>query len=1016
MDRETVQAARKRLDREGRYGPISVDLLRGKILPYRENLVNLLVVEKAGPVSKAEMMRVLAPRGILLVREGEEWKKTVKPRPEDIDRWTHFLHDASNNAVAEDRQVGPPRDLQWIVDPLWLRSHETPSGIQASVSDHGRIFYFFDEGLVGITDERFPDRWSLVCRDAFNGRLLWKRRLASWGWREWSYQRWAGKDWTELRAGRVDVPAANQRRMVVQGDRLYVTLSYDAPLSILDAATGETLEVIEGTENTHEILASDGVVLLYCQGADPEVAERRGEADPTESRLIALDGDQGTFLWDCNTRSIKSLMLAVDPKQRVIFQEGDQLRALELSTGKPLWQVKLKRTNGSTLVARDDFVFIHNNTLLNVYNAETGEFLWEKKSYPIAGWERYDLFYIDGLIWRGVASLDLEKGTFDDPAYTGKSANVMAVGYDPKTGEEVRRVPAPELRSPEHHHRCYRNKATSRYLITGMEGLEFIDLRAESHSQNNWLRGACVYGILPCNGMIYVPPDQCFCHPGAKLLGYTAVKKEMPTTAPVVAEEDRLQRGAAYESVSQGWKPSPGDWPTFRHDARRSGSTPTEVDAEVTPDWRIPLGGELTAPVVADGILYVARKDAHTLFALDADSGEMLWNHIADGRIDSPPTIARGRVFFGTRAGKVISLDAKTGRLAWTFLAAPRELFLGAFDQFESVWPVHGSVLYEQDTIYCTAGRSTYLDGGIHVWGLDPATGSIRHHNVIRGPHPDETGRRDVSFYVTGANSEVLVAEGGHIYMRQKMMTPDLELIETPVLSSKGAQDFGLHLFSTAGLLDDSAYNRTFWMYSKRWPGFQHAYQAPKSGQLLVFDQDRTYAVKYFYRRNVHSGMFFAGTDGYLVFADKNSTEPQIVGEEGASTPVRWLPQSDYLRRPGTEWKLENEAFGLDKMIGYTRAEPPLWKSWVPVRIRAMVKTRDKLFAAGPPDVLDQEDPYAAFEGRKGGVLLALSAEGGKVLSEQELDVPPEFDGLIAAEGKLFVSLQDGSVLCLSGK
>ncbi|MHC4144447.1 MAG: hypothetical protein ACYSUD_06665, partial [Planctomycetota bacterium] len=69
----------------------------------------------------------------------------------------------------------------------------------------------------------------------------------------------------------------------------------------------------------------------------------------------------------------------------------------------------------------------------------------------------------------------------------------------------------------------------------------------------------------------------------------------------------------------------------------------------------------------------------------------------------------------------------------------------------------------------------------------------------------------------------MLVSEGGHIYMRQKKMTPDLKEIEIDVLSSKGAQDVGLHVFSTSGLLDDSWYNRAFWMYSKRWPGFQLA-------------------------------------------------------------------------------------------------------------------------------------------------------------------------------------------------
>jgi hypothetical protein len=152
------------------------------------------------------------------------------------------------------------------------------------------------------------------------------------------------------------------------------------------------------------------------------------------------------------------------------------------------------------------------------------------------------------------------------------------------------------------------------------------------------------------------------------------------------------------------------------------------------------------------------------------------------------------------------------------------------------------------------------------------------------------------------------------------------------------------------------------------------------------------------------------------VFADANSNEPQIVGEPGSRTPVKWLPQSDYSRARGSEVrKLESQAFGLDKMMGYTRAEPPLWMQWVPVRVRGMVKAGDRLFVAGAPDEFDSKDPFASFEGRRGARLVALSAQDGEKLAETELPCPPVFDGLIAAAGRLFACLEDGSVVSLAG-
>jgi len=276
--------------------------------------------------------------------------------------------------------------------------------------------------------------------------------------------------------------------------------------------------------------------------------------------------------------------------------------------------------------------------------------------------------------------------------------------------------------------------------------------------------------------------------------------------------------------------------------------------------------------------------------------------------------------------------------------------------------------------------------------------------------------QRDYAFYLTGANSDVLVGEGDFLYMRQKKLTADLQEVEIPVLSSKGAQDVGLHVFSTSGLLDGSWYNRTFWMYAKRWPGFQLANQAPKTGQLLVVDDDQTYALRVFYRRNVHSPMFFPGKEGYLLFADKNSTEPQILGDAGSRPPIAWLPQSHIPREGNPGLDSVERGFGADKGIGYTRAEPPVWTSWIPIRARGMVKAGDVLFVAGPPDELDASDPYAAFEGRKGSRLAAIAAGDGKQLAEYEMDSPPVFDGLIAAQGSLFLSLEDGSLVRLNSQ
>ena len=1004
-DAANVAKAREHIQGLGLYGDVSVDLWTGDRLPYVDNLVNLLVADTLGGVPMAEVMRVLAPGGAACVGG----KKTIKPWPDTMDQWSHYLHDAGNNAVAEDTLVGPPRSMRWVAPPLWLRSHETPSGFEAMVSSGGRMFYIFDEGLIGITDQRLPERWALICRDAFNGKLLWKRPVEPWGWPQWAAEKFEGQSWTTIRAGRTTLPEENQRCLVADGDRLYATLGYHAPLSILDAATGKVLATVKETGPVTEMVASEGIVVVHS--APPSEGRKVGRG-AAEAALIAVNGRTGKVLWRRETAALKSLFLAVD-QGRVVYQAGTDLVCLGLKDGKDQWQASPRETKGITLVAHDGVVLIRGGNTLEARDAATGAPLWLQKIMSVEGAARVDVFVADGLVWPGIVSADA------DGKPKNKTPHTLAVGYDLRTGEEKKRIFVESLRSPEHHHRCYRNKATERYVITGYEGCEFFDLTGDAHSQDNWVRGACKLGIMPANGLLYVPPDQCFCQPGGKLLGLTALAAADATPAPAEAPDaQRLRKGPAFGQVSgeAAAGESADDWPTYRHDPARHGATPCAVPAEAAPSWCVKLGGRLTPPVAAGGRLYVAQADAHTLHALDAKTGEARWRFVAGGRIDSPPTVYRGLVLVGSADGCVTCLRATDGALVWRFLAAPYDRRVASFGQVESAWPVHGSVLVRDGVAYVTAGRSTYLDGGVRVWGLDPATGKVLHRTTLSGPWPDRETWREVAFYVRGANSDVLVSEGDGIYMRQKKLTPALQEAEAPPLSSKGEADVGLHVFSTAGLLDGSWYNRTFWMYTKRWPGFQLANQAPKSGQLLVTDEATTYGVKVFYRRNVHSLMFFPGKEGYLLFADANTNEPQIVGEEGARKPLEWLPQSDY-SRGGTEMrKLDTPAFGQDKGIGYTRAEPPLWTRWVPVRVRAMVKAGDVLFAAGPPDVFNPDDPYAAFEGRSGGRLVAVAGADGRPLAEQPLESPPVFDGLIAAGGRLYLVDEAGAVRCFGAK
>jgi outer membrane protein assembly factor BamB len=610
-------------------------------------------------------------------------------------------------------------------------------------------------------------------------------------------------------------------------------------------------------------------------------------------------------------------------------------------------------------------------------------------------------------------------------------------GYDPWTGQPARTVEVGPLITHGHHARCYRSKATDRFLLLPKRGVEFVSLDGEPHSRNNWVRGACRYGVLPCNGLLYSTPHPCFCYAGVKLGGFLAlaparesrkveesksgkVAKSQSRKVEELKSDDRLEKGPAYQDSSSppsasGSPPSAlrsppsADWPMYRHDPKRSGSTAATVGTELIPGWKTPLGGKLTPPVVAEGRLFVARVDAGQVCCLDAATGKQLWDFSTGGRVDSSPTYDQGRLIFGSADGSVYCLRATDGALAWRFRAASEERYVVACGQVESAWPVHGSVLLLNDTAYFTAGRSSFLDGGILLYGLDPVTGEKRCETKLDGPPPDTTQLDENAYAMEGAKSDILVSDGQLLYLYHNVFNARLEKQPAPVLGEPGVRNlgerqFGEHLFANAGFLDDSWFSRNQWMLGDHWTAFNFAHQAPKEGELLVFDDAHTYAVKCFGRRNVLSPLFFPATDGYFLVADSNAARPVLVNPRQQPTWLRWLPQEGELQKC---WNLD---------VGFARAEPPQWMANVPVRIRALVRTADALFAAGPPDVCDPVDPFAALEGRQGAVLLAFNPNDGKKTSEIALDAPPVFDSLMAAQGRLYLATTDGHVACFAGK
>ncbi|HUT95082.1 MAG TPA: PQQ-binding-like beta-propeller repeat protein [Thermoguttaceae bacterium] len=1014
-DPQRVAGARKRLEAGGLYGKITVDRFDGKTLPYADNLVNLIVSHDANgdrdgvDVSREEIMRVLAPGGVFCSGAGQSPAAALeiakKPWPEEIDDWTHFLHSAAGNAVAADRRVAPATALQWVVEPNYCRSHEIDSSLPAMVSAGGRLFCILDEGPIGVTDPRFPARWVLIARDAFNGVLLWKRPLEPWGWQQWKPEI-READWRTLRGQRGRFPAEVPRRLVAVGDRVYATLGFhDAPVSILDAATGKVLTQCEGTEGTREMVVDNNTIFAQVRPSEADEAKRRGRAVSTT--LTALDAATGKTRWSQDVRNMNTLSLAASGGA-VVFLRGASLLCYDQQDGALRWEAECPRSG--IVVIHKDVVLTTGKDGTNAFSLVDGKPLWKG---PNTG---RDLFVINDLVWRVEETIGILDGREEHWPTLSRQAGARLTGYDFRTGELRRTIDVENAMSPGHHLRCYRGKATDRFILYPKRGAEFLDLEGNDHMRQDWLRGSCRYGVLPCNGLLYTPPDQCFCYIGAKMNGLIATSGADTTGMLAPRAPERLVRGPAYGSPAAA-AAAPADWPSYRADAKRSGSNrEAKVSRRFEKQWEVALGGKLAQPTIAAGRVFVAAVDRHTVHAFDAATGEPRWKFIAGGRVDSSPTYHAGLLLFGANDGSVYCLDASSGELVWRFRAAPNDRRIMAFGQVESPWPVHGSVLVLNSLAYVAAGRSTLIDGGAHLYALQPRSGEVVHYAHVEQRRPDLSKDVGEHFAMDGSNVDVLTTDGKHVFCMQEMFDAELNRIETRWNTHYGDRYLGEdHLIATGGMLDDTGFNRLFWSYGNRWPGFYFLLMAPKSGNLLVFDAEKTWATKWFVERNIHSPLFYPETTGYLLFCDENTTRPFLVGDTGAPEPIKWLP--DTLMEPYKyddhfiTNRHDNFTVEVDKGSGFTRGTPAVWQQYLPVRIEAMALTSDTLFAAGPPDVLTPGDPLAAFEGRQGGVLLAIDPTTGERISQAQIPDPPRFDGMSAAGNRLFLVTRDGKLI-----
>lgn len=736
-DEKAADRVREALRSAGVHGQATSMALEQRRLPLADWLADVAVIEDASLVDATEVDRVVRPGGTVLTRANGSLQRRVRARPADIDSWPMYNHDAAGTNASRDRLAGPGRGIRWISGP----QHRSDSG--TLVADEFAL-------VTTRTKAGRTETASLVMRDAFNGLVLWERkdlwpvgRYAVVLTRERLYllpdygdkgavvevlDPATGKTLQQFDQG-LSLPDAAARKAKVAGmDRqkteraLREMLNQDRNAMLLLDDTGRHLLAV----------ANDQAVMV-----DAATGKRLWAAAP------AAPGS--SIVWPVIADGL-AILPEGTPTDGLNYTHWPivtvtRIRAYSLTDGKERWTWSWPegRATGGLLNA----VASSGRLAMNLRSPSE-----RQPGGGLSGPERPQALAILDLA-SGKEVHWSTRTPFLNVAFGGHSgARIIALGdqlWKTTLGEVVGsvRISDPNtLVVPAYKHgrpvACTSFRATPRWILGNLAGYPVERPAGENPPIEYYgaSRNDCDVGSFPANSLLYLTPNHCMCVP--YLPGNIAFHSQMPAAPD---ESGRLLRGSAAPAS----KPVANGWPMLLRSPDRSNWTDDALPRDLVKLWSVAPAdaappaqiqsqwdahfyaqGPVTGVSVVGGVAVSAASHRQAIIACDATTGRELWRVPVDGRVDSQPTIAGGLVLAGTANGYVYALNRDSGALVWRYRVAPRRDRILVNGGVESSWPVHGSVLVRGDQVIAIAGRHSEADGGMWWSVLDLVSGNLR--------------------------------------------------------------------------------------------------------------------------------------------------------------------------------------------------------------------------------------------------------------------------------------------------
>lgn len=178
------------------------------------------------------------------------------------------------------------------------------------------------------------------------------------------------------------------------------------------------------------------------------------------------------------------------------------------------------------------------------------------------------------------------------------------------------------------------------------------------------------------------------------------------------------------------------DWPTYRHDNRRSGVSAEQLPTQLKDAWVyksvVPPQTAWSGPAKWDAFsgnkdlqsmrnfdpaffvtsvgndVYFGSSVDNAVHCLDAATGKERWVFFTDSAVRFPPTAANGRLYFGSDDGYAYCIDGKSAAEVWRYRPILDKRHTPSNGKLISLWPCRTGVLIE--------GRHAYFGASMLPW------------------------------------------------------------------------------------------------------------------------------------------------------------------------------------------------------------------------------------------------------------------------------------------------------------